>query len=112
MCCSNNKLLSSWFAGDDEQSDFFHEPGPDGAIPDIIPWWSDEPMEKDLHFEQILSGSLQHMSQAAQHRFRSRLKQFTKVQNQEIGLANSCNICERLPDFGVSFVLLLLLECM
>ncbi|KAK0052239.1 G patch domain-containing protein 2 [Biomphalaria pfeifferi] len=27
---------------DDEQSDFFHEPGPACGIPDIVPWWENE----------------------------------------------------------------------
>ena len=71
--------------GDDEQSDFFFEPGPACGIPGIIPWWENESGagatggDKDPRFEQILNGSFQHLSQAAKSNFKYRLKQLTKV---------------------------------
>ncbi|KAI8787862.1 G patch domain-containing protein 2 [Biomphalaria glabrata] len=51
---------------DDEQSDFFHEPGPACGIPDIVPWWenervTDEPLRIDSDFEKILTGTFAHL---------------------------------------------------
>uniref|UniRef100_A0A0B6ZRA5 Uncharacterized protein n=1 Tax=Arion vulgaris TaxID=1028688 RepID=A0A0B6ZRA5_9EUPU len=33
---------------DDEQSDFFHEPGPACGIPDIVPWWENERSGREI----------------------------------------------------------------
>uniref|UniRef100_T1JF38 R3H domain-containing protein n=1 Tax=Strigamia maritima TaxID=126957 RepID=T1JF38_STRMM len=51
--------------GDDEQSDFYHEPGPAWGIPDQLSWWNAEAMklnmsqETDSKFHAFLAGSYQ-----------------------------------------------------
>nr|XP_054758316.1 G patch domain-containing protein 2-like [Lytechinus pictus] len=63
--------------GDDEQSDFFHEPGTVSGIPSVVPWWDSktlEEYEQDQTFNSILSGSFQHLSKPAQRSFHSKLR--------------------------------------
>ena len=64
-----NYLPLSLNTGDDEQSDFFHEPGNVSGIPTVVPWWDSktiEEYEQDQTFNSILSGSLQHLSKPTQ----------------------------------------------
>lgn len=63
---------------DDEQSDFFHEPGPACGIPGIIPWWDDQAKnemesEQEKEFQQILTGTFEHMSKSSQLAFKARV---------------------------------------
>ncbi|XP_078000801.1 G patch domain-containing protein 2-like [Glandiceps talaboti] len=64
--------------GDDEQSDFFHEPGSVYGVPSIVPWWEkegismEEDIEKDPHFESILNGAFPIMSKTSQTGFQAR----------------------------------------
>ncbi|XP_030855240.1 G patch domain-containing protein 2 isoform X2 [Strongylocentrotus purpuratus] len=63
--------------GDDEQSDFFHEPGNVSGIPTVVPWWDSktiEEYEQDQTFNSILSGSLQHLSKPTQRSFHAKLR--------------------------------------
>lgn len=64
---------------DDEQSDFFHEPGPVCGIPEIIRWWENERvMDSDMaagnqEFDSILFGTLAHLPESSQRSFRNRV---------------------------------------
>jgi len=67
-----------WYTADDEQSDFFHEPGPACGIPGIIPWWENESkdaneMESDKEFQQLLTGTFENMSKSSQLAFKARV---------------------------------------
>lgn len=65
--------------GDDEQSDFFHEPDGVCGIPEMIPCWeTKDMMDESLgtgnkEFDVILSGALSHMPVASQKSFRRRV---------------------------------------
>ncbi|XP_033110447.1 G patch domain-containing protein 2-like [Anneissia japonica] len=48
--------------GDDEQSDFFYEPGAVYGVPGIIPWWEKQVHEVDSRFQNILEGSFPMLS--------------------------------------------------
>ena len=79
-----NDFCFHCFLGDDEQSDFFHEPGPACGIPGIIPWWEKEKLtdfeeKKDPVFESILTGSFEHLSTASQRNLKTRLTKLAKV---------------------------------
>jgi G patch domain-containing protein 2 len=62
--------------GDDEQSDFFHEAGPECGI---VPWWenngdmSSTSKQHNPSFETILKGTFEHMSSAARRNYQARL---------------------------------------
>ncbi|XP_070577452.1 G patch domain-containing protein 2-like isoform X2 [Ptychodera flava] len=76
--------------GDDEQSDFYHEPGSVYGVPGIIPWWERERMsleeniEKDPHFESILNGAFPLMSKSSQGGFQARLCRLHGVEDSTI----------------------------
>lgn len=62
---------------DDEQSDFYYESGPACGNPGIIRWWENDSgdieSESDRQFQQILSGSLEHVPKSSQLAFRARV---------------------------------------
>lgn len=63
--------------GDDEQSDFYHEPGNVSGIPGVVPWWEGktlEEYEQEQTFNSILAGSFQHLSKPAQRTYHSKLR--------------------------------------
>ena len=71
-------MLLFFLLADDEQSDFFHEPGPACGIPDIVPWWenervTDEPLRIDSDFEKILTGTFAHLPKLSNQSFKARM---------------------------------------
>ncbi|XP_006822164.1 G patch domain-containing protein 2-like [Saccoglossus kowalevskii] len=77
--------------GDDEQSDFFHEPGTVYGVPGVIPWWDrdrmavDDSLEKDPHFESILNGVFPLMSRSCQRGYHNtRLSRLHGVEDGSI----------------------------
>uniref|UniRef100_A0A0B6ZQQ2 Uncharacterized protein n=1 Tax=Arion vulgaris TaxID=1028688 RepID=A0A0B6ZQQ2_9EUPU len=76
---------------DDEQSDFFHEPGPACGIPDIVPWWenervTDEPLRIDSDFEKILTGTFAHLPKFTNQNFKARMGRLMSGSGREIRL--------------------------
>ncbi|CAL1528408.1 unnamed protein product [Lymnaea stagnalis] len=76
---------------DDEQSDFFHEPGPACGIPDIVPWWenervTDEPLRIDSDFEKILTGTFAHLPKFSNQSFKARVGKLMSGTGREIRL--------------------------
>ncbi|XP_059149597.1 G patch domain-containing protein 2-like isoform X1 [Physella acuta] len=76
---------------DDEQSDFFHEPGPACGIPDIVPWWenervTDEPLQIDSDFEKILTGTFAHLPKFSNQSFKARMGRLLSGTGREIRL--------------------------
>ncbi|GFO10218.1 G patch domain-containing protein 2-like [Plakobranchus ocellatus] len=76
---------------DDEQSDFFHEPGPACGIPDIVPWWenervTDEPLRIDSDFEKILTGTFAHLPKLSNQSFKARMGRLMSGTGREIRL--------------------------
>lgn len=74
---------------DDEQSDFFHEPGPACGIPGIIPWWDDQAKnemesEQEKEFQQILTGTFEHMSKSSQLAFKARVTKLMAKSGREV----------------------------
>lgn len=76
FCCL---IVHFFITADDEQSDFFHEPGPVCGIPEIIRWWENERvMDSDMaagnqEFDSILFGTLAHLPESSQRSFRNRV---------------------------------------
>ncbi|XP_062579376.1 G patch domain-containing protein 2-like [Saccostrea cucullata] len=63
---------------DDEHSDFYYESGPACGIPGIIRWWENdsEDIESESErqkFQQILTGSFEHIPKSSQLAFRARV---------------------------------------
>ncbi|XP_005106952.1 G patch domain-containing protein 2 [Aplysia californica] len=76
---------------DDEQSDFFHEPGPACGIPDIVPWWenervTDEPLRVDSDFEKILTSTFAHLPKFSSQSFKARVGRLISGSGREIRL--------------------------
>ncbi|BFZ12183.1 hypothetical protein BsWGS_15221 [Bradybaena similaris] len=76
---------------DDEQSDFFHEPGPACGIPDIVPWWenervTDEPLCIHSDFERILTGTFAHLPKFTNQSFKARMGRLMSGTGREIRL--------------------------
>ena len=76
---------------DDEQSDFFHEPGPACGIPDIVPWWenervTDEPLRVDSDFEKILTGTFGNLPKYSNQSFKARMGRLMSGTGREIRL--------------------------
>ncbi|XP_052769286.1 G patch domain-containing protein 2-like [Mya arenaria] len=93
--CSSDSVSGDEYCvtaeADDEQSDFFHESGPASGIPGVIPWWEndgvnsgDETMVSDKHFQQILTGSFQHLSRSSQVGFKARMTRIMRHCGREI----------------------------
>ncbi|KAK3792247.1 hypothetical protein RRG08_007327 [Elysia crispata] len=86
-----NANLEDAREADDEQSDFFHEPGPACGIPDIIPWWenervTDEPLRIDSDFEKILTGTFAHLPKLSNQSFKARMGRLMSGTGREIRL--------------------------
>ncbi|XP_033639775.1 G patch domain-containing protein 2-like [Asterias rubens] len=75
--------------GDDEQSDFFHEPESMAANPGIIPWWEKKSTfrKDDERFSQILNGTFPLLSRNSQRNLQSRLR---CLQNGDEGQIRGC----------------------
>ncbi|XP_076096927.1 G patch domain-containing protein 2-like [Mytilus galloprovincialis] len=92
---------------DDEQSDFFHEPGPACGIPGIIPWWDDNEakdeneMESEKEFHQILSGTFENMSKTSQLQFKARVTQLMAKSGREVRFGRR-RLKEKTPGYTVS----------
>ncbi|XP_071963643.1 G patch domain-containing protein 2-like [Antedon mediterranea] len=70
--------------GDDEQSDFFHEPGGVYGIPGIIPWWEKQVKDFDPKFQNILEGSFPLMSICSQSGFHNQVQKFENADDFRI----------------------------
>lgn len=86
-----NTNLEDAREADDEQSDFFHEPGPACGIPDIVPWWenervTDEPLRIDSDFEKILTGTFAHLPKLSNQSFKARMGRLMSGTGREIRL--------------------------
>ncbi|XP_041354278.1 G patch domain-containing protein 2-like [Gigantopelta aegis] len=76
---------------DDEQSDFFHEPGPACGIAGIVPWWENERVTDsnvmmDPNFESILTGTFEHLPKASQLSFKARVSRLMASNGREMRL--------------------------
>ncbi|XP_071501501.1 G patch domain-containing protein 2-like [Diadema antillarum] len=73
--------------GDDEQSDFYHEPGSVSGIPTVAPWWETKTLEEyedEQTFQSILTGSFQHLSKPGQKAFQSKLRGCQGLEDPQI----------------------------
>lgn len=105
---------------DDEQSDFFHEPGPVCGIPDIIPWWEhqqDNPssqdsaamdadgantaMATDPECHKILNGTFNHMSASSQRAYKARLIKLLHSQGREIRYGRR-RLNDKMPRYSMA----------
>lgn len=91
---------------DDEQSDFFHEPGPACGIPGIIPWWENESkdaneMESDKEFQQLLTGTFENMSKSSQLAFKARVTKLMAKSGREVRFGRR-RLKEKIPGYTVS----------
>ncbi|XP_046364324.2 G patch domain-containing protein 2-like [Haliotis rufescens] len=76
---------------DDEQSDFFLEPGPSCGIAGIIPWWENERVTDsevlmDKQLGSILTGSFEHMPESSRQSFKTRVSRLMASSGREIRL--------------------------
>lgn len=91
---------------DDEQSDFFHESGPAAGISGIDSWWEDEKFitvdshEMDSKFQAILSGSFEHLSEAAKHAYHAKVSHLTARAGREIR-AGRRRLGKTRPSFSI-----------
>lgn len=111
---SSSSILSSSSSdnetqeADDEQSDFFHESGSSSGIPGAIPWWEnervnsgDESMVTDKQFQQILSGSFEHLPRSSQLAFKARMTKIMKNCGREIRFGRR-KLKGQIPGYTVS----------
>ncbi|XP_060083558.1 G patch domain-containing protein 2-like isoform X1 [Ylistrum balloti] len=90
---------------DDEQSDFFYEGGPACGIPGIIPWWENDAghreVESDKEFQQILTGTFEHLSKSSQMAFKARVSRLMAKSGREIRFGRR-KLKEKHPGYTVS----------
>ncbi|KAL3873730.1 hypothetical protein ACJMK2_036844 [Sinanodonta woodiana] len=95
--------------GDDEQSDFFHEPGPVCGIPNIIPWWECDELHEsvlggsvtDQQFQQILNGSFEHLPKSSQMAFKARITKLMKMSGRQFHVGRR-KLKGKIPNYTVS----------
>ncbi|XP_052822518.1 G patch domain-containing protein 2 isoform X2 [Octopus bimaculoides] len=62
---------------DDEQSDFYYEPGSACGVPSIIPIWETDKMDdedKEDEFQKIFTGTFEHLPKSSQLSYTARVK--------------------------------------
>ncbi|ESO86868.1 hypothetical protein LOTGIDRAFT_166870 [Lottia gigantea] len=89
---------------DDEQSDFFHEPGPVCGIPTIIPWWEnkhdDHRFSSGVSFQRLISKTLENLPRS-QLNIRSRVSRLLLTNGREIRVGRR-KLKEKIPGYSMT----------
>ncbi|KAK6182698.1 hypothetical protein SNE40_010322 [Patella caerulea] len=91
---------------DDEQSDFFHEPGPVCGVPSNLPWWenervTDQDMASSVNFQRFITKTFDNLPRSSQLSFKARVSRLMIANGREIRVGRR-KLKEKIPGYSMT----------